>query len=124
MKKFLSIFKIICSFSLLLNIFFLFVGIIFAIMSINYGSTKYLIKLLIIFIASIFLLILFFKNNPNKKDTKKIIFLGIFIIIFYTIFIIPEIGISILKYLLISIIFIYIFLFLNSISFKNKDIEK
>lgn len=129
MKKFISIFKIICYIILLLEIFFWGFFSLYGFGLIYYGTLEYSIKLFVICVSFIFLSILFFKNEAikktnNKKIICKIICLNIFMIIFYIFFMVPEIGIDGIVIILIPIILIYTYIFLNNMLFKNKDIEK
>lgn len=123
MKKFLSIFKIICYIILFLDIF------LWGFVSLYASATiyDYSIETFVIFLSFIFLSILFFKNNSKKTINRKFIYtitcLSIFMIIFYILFFLPKIGIDAIVFLLFPVLLIYTYLFL-SYFMKNKDIEK
>lgn len=137
MKKFLSIFKVICFLMILVEVFFL--GILVfpgfsALISPNsyinmspedYEWFKLFIITLLMFLLLIFLIILIYKSKiTTKTNDKNIIYMCILIIIYY-LFIVREQILYIINIIpLIPIGLTFIYIVLKNILFKNKDIEK
>lgn len=115
MKEFLSIFKIICYIILFLEIFLWgFLSLYaFDIVAIDYSIATF-----VMFLSFMFLSILFFKNNSKKTINRKFIYkitcLYIFMIIFYIFFMVPEVGIDGIVFILIPVLLIYIYIFFLS----------
>lgn len=137
MKKFLSIFKIICSLMILVEIFFLGLPVLLGFAALispssyintspeDYEWLKLFLIALLMFLLLIFLIILIFKNKITRKtNDKNIIYICILIIIYY-VFIVREQILYITNIIpLIPIGLTYIYIVLKNILLKNKDIEK